>query len=210
MLKVASPGIEPGSGASETLILSIVRRGLFILYSLFLIFNFYLPIAAMLLPNILTAMAINITPKNFLTTINPLGPNACSIHFKDIIVVSVPDPAIKGKAMGTTLPLLGLLSGLKNSSPRIISKPRMKITILPATAKDCTSRPKRFKNGFPKNKKRIIKAPDATVACVERMEPPILSFKEIKIGIEPRISITAKRVKAVSYTHLTLPTNREV
>ena len=28
-LKVASPGIEPGSGASETLILSIVRRGLF-------------------------------------------------------------------------------------------------------------------------------------------------------------------------------------
>ena len=25
---VASPGIEPGSGASETLILSIVRRGL--------------------------------------------------------------------------------------------------------------------------------------------------------------------------------------
>ena len=26
---VASPGIEPGSGASETLILSIVRRGLF-------------------------------------------------------------------------------------------------------------------------------------------------------------------------------------
>ena len=29
MEEVASPGIEPGSGASETLILSIVRRGLF-------------------------------------------------------------------------------------------------------------------------------------------------------------------------------------
>ena len=28
-MEVASPGIEPGSGASETLILSIVRRGLF-------------------------------------------------------------------------------------------------------------------------------------------------------------------------------------
>ena len=29
MREVASPGIEPGSGASETLILSIVLRGLF-------------------------------------------------------------------------------------------------------------------------------------------------------------------------------------
>jgi hypothetical protein len=112
-----------------------------------------------------------------------------------MIVVNVPDPAINGKAMGTTLPLLGLVSGLKKSTPRIISSPIIKITILPATAKDSTSSPSKDKNGCPKNRNRTIKTPEARVACIDLIWPPILSFREIKIGMEPKISITAKRVK---------------
>ena len=37
-------------------------------------------------------------------------------------------------------------------------------TILPATANDFTSNPSRRKNSCPKNRKRIIRAPDASVA----------------------------------------------
>ena len=104
---VASPGIEPGSGASEALILSIVLRGQKILNckcrisnvktlmkkSLYLktsqikylksTVHCYFPNPCMLVPKIFTAMASNITPKNFLTTITPLGPSAFSIHFKE-------------------------------------------------------------------------------------------------------------------------------
>ena len=107
-------GREPGSGASETLILfppeRTVRYGRALYYEAFLftisdfrfaitlsvvsgrpsvVYLIYLPIAAMLLPNILTAMAINITPKNFLTTINPLGPNARSIQFNDFKTIKM-------------------------------------------------------------------------------------------------------------------------
>ena len=81
--KVASTGIEPVSGASETLILSIVLRGRFMCDILRLMYDNYFPNWAMLLLNILTAIASKITPKNFLTTINPFGPSALSIHFKD-------------------------------------------------------------------------------------------------------------------------------
>ncbi len=70
---VASPGIEPGSGASETLILSIVLRGLY---------YFINPCA--LVAKIFTAIAIKITPKNFLMIANPFGPNARSNHRSDI------------------------------------------------------------------------------------------------------------------------------
>jgi hypothetical protein len=80
---VASSGIEPESGASETLILSIVRRGLkFQIPNLK--FRIYFPNFTILLPKILTAMANNITPKNFLITVMPLGPKTFSIHFKDL------------------------------------------------------------------------------------------------------------------------------
>ena len=75
---VASPGIEPGSGASETLILSIVLRGLKGCKS-----NSYLPNPLILLPNIFTAIASRITPKNFLTAIRPASPSARSISFND-------------------------------------------------------------------------------------------------------------------------------
>ncbi len=56
-MMVASPGIEPGSGASETLILSIVLRGPYLLKRLFIYSLIgacltYLKIAAF--PNCLT------------------------------------------------------------------------------------------------------------------------------------------------------------
>ncbi len=114
-----------------------------------------------------------------------------------MMVVSVPEPAISGNAIGTMLPLFGLLSCLKKSTPKIISKPMIKITKLPATANDCTSTPSSFKNPSPTNKNKIINAPDAMVACKDCICPPILSFREIKTGIEPRMSITANKVKVM-------------
>ena len=72
---VASPGIEPGSGASETLILSIVLRGL--------INADYFINPCAFVANIFTAMAIKITPKNFLTAMSPAGPKIRSINLND-------------------------------------------------------------------------------------------------------------------------------
>ena len=48
---------------------------------------------------------------------------------KDMMVVSVPDPAINGKAMGTIVPDFTSWSLLKNSSPKTISNPKIKITM---------------------------------------------------------------------------------
>src|SRR5687767_739769 len=45
---------------------------------------YYLGKPPILLPNILTAIANKITPKNFLITTRPFGPKALSIHLKDI------------------------------------------------------------------------------------------------------------------------------
>ncbi len=45
---------------------------------------FYFPKAPILLLNIFTAIAISITPKNFLTANNPTGPNNRSINCKDL------------------------------------------------------------------------------------------------------------------------------
>ncbi len=74
---VASPGIEPGSGASETLILSIVLRGQKQRGS-------HPPVNCdRFALNILMAMASKITPKNLRITIIPLGPSIFSIHAKD-------------------------------------------------------------------------------------------------------------------------------
>lgn len=102
---VALPGIEPGSGASETHILSIVLQGrelllildlrlvkvlrllsfVFRLSSIVLrLLSFvYFPNLIMFAPKILTAIASRITPKNFLTTNKPFGPKALSIHFRE-------------------------------------------------------------------------------------------------------------------------------
>ena len=68
---MASTGIEPVSGASETLILSIVLRGLY----LAAINKNYLINPPTLLVNIFTAIANKITPKNFRTAAIPEGPN---------------------------------------------------------------------------------------------------------------------------------------
>ena len=100
---VASTGIEPVSGASETLILSIVLRGQYErsknqvprfklwkednpLGALGLepcILIYYLIKPCAFVAKILTAMASNITPKNFLTAIRPAGPRSLAMTFND-------------------------------------------------------------------------------------------------------------------------------
>jgi len=65
-----------------------------------------------------------------------------NVALRDMMVVRVPLPAIKGKAMGTTVEVASLLSDLKNSIPKTISNPKIKITIEPATAKERMSTPR--------------------------------------------------------------------
>lgn len=55
-------------------------------YSSFVII-YHLPNFTILLPKILTAIANNITPKNFLITAIPLGPTTFSIHFNDLSTI---------------------------------------------------------------------------------------------------------------------------
>jgi hypothetical protein len=103
---VASTGIEPVSGASGTLILSIVLRGQYIKHTFLCIWRFaptvllglYYPLLrgweirdhftlcinpGALTANIFTAMASKITPKNLRTAINPAGPNSLAIGPND-------------------------------------------------------------------------------------------------------------------------------
>ena len=77
---VASTGIEPVSGASETLILSIVLRGR---GKICYIFAHHLISPAALVVKIFTAMASKTTPKNLRTAIKPAGPSMRSMNFKD-------------------------------------------------------------------------------------------------------------------------------
>jgi len=110
-----------------------------------------------------------------------------------MIVVSVPEPAISGKAIGTTVAARTSFSLLKNSAPKTISSPSIKITIEPPTANDRTSRPNRFKKGSPRNRKSTISAPAMIVARASRI-PPIFVFNEMRIGIDPIISMIANKV----------------
>src|SRR5450432_100664 len=110
------------------------------------------------------------------------------------MVVSVPDPAISGKAIGTTNDDFESLSLLNNSIPRTISIPRMKMMIDPATAKEWVSTPNTCNKGSPKNKNKIIRPPEIRVAFTSCM-PPICFFRDNSRGIEPTISMTANRVK---------------
>jgi hypothetical protein len=50
-----------------------------------------------------------------------------------------------------------------------------------------------FKKGLPTNKNAIMRAPEMRVAFPDLM-PPIFSFKDIKSGMDPTISITANKV----------------
>ena len=131
----------------------------------------------------------NIAPRIMYSFLSDLS----NVAFNDMIVVNVPLPAIKGNAIGTIVPDGADLSGLKNSMPNTISKPRMNITIEPATANDGISTPRIFKNGLPTKKNKIINAPEINVTFHALMLP-IFSFIEISIGTEPTTSITAKSV----------------
>ncbi len=111
-----------------------------------------------------------------------------------MMVVSVPEPAINGNAMGTMVPLLASLSALKNSMPSTISKPNKKMTMEPATAKERMSTPIKFKKGLPMKKNSTIKNPLTKVAFHSLM-PPIFSLRLMSMGMLPTMSMTANKVK---------------
>ena len=113
-----------------------------------------------------------------------------------MMVVKVPLPAIIGKAIGTTAPECAFLSPLKISCPRTISNPSKKITMEPPTANDFTSRPNICKKGLPKNRNRIINAPEIIVTLNDLMTPTF-SFIEMRSGMDPTISITANKVNTM-------------
>ena len=78
--------------------------------------------------------------------------------FKEIIVVRVPAPAIKGNAMGTTeADLVWRWSCLKKLRPNIISMAMIKMMIEPATAKDALFTPKNLRMDSPNHNINIIK-----------------------------------------------------
>ena len=82
---MASPGIEPGSGASEALILSIVLRGHRLIFTSpnaikkIGYFKYHLNKPVTFVVNIFTAMASKTTPKNLRTAVNPPVPNKRAI-----------------------------------------------------------------------------------------------------------------------------------
>lgn len=111
-------------------------------------------------------------------------------------VVRVPEPAIIGNAIGTILPdfVPPLLSVLKNSIPRTISIAKKNIINDPAMAKDGTSKPMNPSNSLPKKKNNKIRMPETVVANPAWISP-IFCLIPINIGMEPKMSITANKVK---------------
>ncbi len=107
----------------------------------------------------------------------------------EISVVSVPAPAIKGKAIGTILADSGSTS-LYIRTPRIISNARKNKISAPATANEATLTPNSAKSSSPINKKITIIEHAAIVAFSDCI-CPTLSLTDIIIGILPIISITA-------------------
>lgn len=115
--------------------------------------------------------------------------------FKEIIVVKVPAPANKGKAIGTILPDAFSMpsSSLKKRIPNIISKPIKNITNDPAIANEEISIPNKESMAEPKNKKLIIIKALTTDAVLALIFKPSF-FMLIIIGTLPIISITEKRI----------------
>src|SRR5688572_6561256 len=111
-----------------------------------------------------------------------------------MIVVSVPEPAISGNAIGTNVPDRGSGSDLKNSTPSTISSPRINITIDPPTANELISNPNIFSNSWPRKTNRIISRPDSNVTFTSFI-PPSLSLILISKGTDPTISIIANNEK---------------
>ena len=81
-----------------------------------------------------------------------------------MIVVKVPDPAIRGKAMGTMLPERVSVSCLKNSMFRTSSIPSRNMMMDPAIANELTSIPITVKSLSPNNRNAIISNPATMVA----------------------------------------------
>ena len=116
--------------------------------------------------------------------------------FNERIVVSVPAPAISGKAIGT-IELLVLSGSSRNiCTPKIISNPRRKITIDPATAKELTSTPNKPSKLGPPYRKMIMIASATILAFLDCILIP-RCFIESMIGIDPTISITEKRTRLI-------------
>jgi hypothetical protein len=122
---------------------------------------------------------------------------------KERIVVSVPAPAIIGKAKGTIDPVPVFGSCLKSVIPNIISIAMINITIAPATANDPTSNPKSPKIEFPRNRKRIIKAPAIKVALPEWILPSFF-LRSMTIGTDPKMSMTENRMRDTENISLAL------
>lgn len=104
-------------------------------------------------------------------------------------VVSVPVPAIKGKARGTTVELEGD-SSRYIFIPKIISSAIKNKTKEPAMAKSPMETPIMSKILWPTNKNTIMMASD-THDTLKACTSPMLCFKERITGMEPIISITA-------------------
>ena len=111
-----------------------------------------------------------------------------------MIVVSVPDPANIGKPSGTILPELPRSGSARNRLiPSTNSMPRIKITIEPATANDCTSTPIRWSIFSPRKRKSTIRQPANKVEIAGCISTDLF-FILMMMGTAPITSITAKSV----------------
>lgn len=131
-------------------------------------------------------MALTIIPPSMLAVSNSA--------LSEMMVVKVPAPASRGKAIGTILPEAASPgSSLNNLIPKIISIPIKSITIEPAKAKEEISMPNNFNMLAPKNKKAIIitVAKPVTTDGVKRTPS---FFIVISTGILPSISMTENKM----------------
>ena len=112
----------------------------------------------------------------------------------EMMVVRVPEPAIIGNAIGTMLSVFSCGSWRNKSIPKIISRAIIKITMLPATAKEETSIPNKLSRRSPITKNKTINIPAATVAHPESICAFFCRIP-IMMGSAPSISITAKSVR---------------
>lgn len=110
--------------------------------------------------------------------------------FSEMMVVNVPAPASKGKAIGTMLPdAASPGSSLKSFIPKIISNPIKSITIDPAKANDDISIPNKPSIEAPKNKKAII-INVANPVTTDGVKVTPSFFILMSTGILPSMSMT--------------------
>ena len=112
--------------------------------------------------------------------------------FSDNKVVMVPAPAINGKARGTIETVSGVSPSLNMLSPKTISMAIQNITSDPAIANEATSKPITLSKVSPAKRNTIMR----TVATIEAFSDcicPAFLLSSITTGIEPSISMMAKR-----------------